>query len=85
MFYQVSMSCQVCGSSFPYSTECKAHLETVLREAREACPYCGAQMSPQVAEIREAQDMSRPSPVTKPSDSSLYWHFHQVARSQVGV
>ena len=80
MFYQVSMSCQVCGSLFPYSRESKAHLATVLREAREACPYCGAQMSPQVAEIREAQDVP-----SKPPTSSLYWHFHQVAGSAVGV
>lgn len=83
MFYQVSMKCGLCGSLFPYSMECEAHLATMLREAREPCPYCGALMSPQVAEIREAK--LKPSPVTKPSDSSLYWHFHQVARSQVGM
>lgn len=86
MFYQVSMSCRVCGSLFPYSRESEAHLSTVLQEARESCPYCGAQMSPQVVEVREAQDVApKPSPVTRtPASCAPYWRFRQVAGSAVG-
>ena len=56
MFYQVSTSCQTCSLFFSYPVACKESLVAELRKAREACPYCGAQMSPyQVAEVSEPQ------------------------------
>ena len=90
MFYQVSMSCQVCNSLFSYPVACEETLVTELRKAREACPYCGALMSPyQVTEVSEPQGIvsewrPQPSQVTESPTSSPYWRFRQVAGSAVG-